>query len=178
MNILSEDFKLERYGVEARLVVEEDAEFILSLRTDTYHTRFIHSTDNNLEKQIEWIRQHKKMEILGREYYFIYSVNGEPFGLNRVHNIFEYYGTEGSWICKPKNDPQASLASYLILHDVMFEDLGLNLSIFDVRKENKKVWRTHKAFGARDIGESEKDYYYSIYKKDYFENRIKFLSFF
>ena len=65
---LNSDFYLTRYGVDTRLVVESDAEFILSLRTDTFLTRFIHSTENNLEKQIEWIRNYKEREKEGREY--------------------------------------------------------------------------------------------------------------
>lgn len=171
---LNSDFHLTRYGVDTRLVVESDAEFILSLRTNTFLTRFIHSTDNNLENQIEWIRKYKEREREGREYYFIYSKNDEPMGLSRVYNIFEYYGTGGSWLCKPNNGPKDSLATYLIMHDIMFQDLGLDLSIFDVRKENKKVWRLHESFGAKRIGESEIDYYFALFKNDYFENKKSF----
>ena len=178
MKKLPNDFNFTRYGVEVRLAEVTDAEFILSIRTDTYHTRFIHATENNLEKQEEWLQKYKEREAAGKEYYFIYSQDGVPFGMNRVHNIFDYYGTEGSWLCKPKNDPKASMASYMILHDIMFEDLDLDLSIFDVRKDNKKVWKTHKAFGAIDIGESEIDYYFSIFRKDYIKCRDKYISFF
>lgn len=174
MKKLNSDFHLDRYGIGTRLVVESDAEFILSLRTDTYHTRFIHPTDNNLEKQIEWIRRYKDRENEGREYYFIYTKDGEPMGLSRAYNIFEYYCTSGSWLCKPKNDPKDSFATYLIMHDVMFQDLELDLAIFDVRKENKKVWRLHESFGAMRIGESDIDYYFSLFKNDYFEKKKKY----
>ena len=176
MKKLSKSFSLARYGIDARLVEESDAEFILSLRTDTYHTRFIHSTENNLEKQIEWIKRYKEREKEGREYYFVYSKEGEQMGLSRVYNIFEYYGTSGSWLCKPNNDPQSSLATYLLMHDIMFQDIELNLSIFDVRKENKKVWRLHESFGAMRIGESDIDYYFSLFKDNYFEKKKNFES--
>lgn len=176
MNKLPYNFSLTRYGVDVRLVEESDAEFILSLRTDTYHTRYIHSTENNLDKQIEWIKKYKDREQEAREYYFIYSKDGEPMGLSRAYNIFDYYCSSGSWLCKPNNDPKASLATYLIMHDVMFEDLGLDLSIFDVRKDNKKVWRLHESFGAQRIGESDIDFYFTLFKKSYFENKKNFIS--
>ena len=177
MNIISEDFSLSRYGIDSRLVVESDAEFILSLRTDAYHTRFIHSTDNNLEKQIEWIKKYKEREKEGKEYYFIYSKDGEPMGLSRAYNIFEYYCSSGSWLCKPNNDPKDSLATYLMMHDVVFQNLGLDLTIFDGRKNNKKVWRLHESFGAKRIGESEIDFYFTLFKNDYFEKKRNFESF-
>jgi hypothetical protein len=175
---LPEDFHGERYGLSYRLVYDGDADFILSLRTDTWHTRFIHSTDNSMEKQLEWMRKYKQREFEGRDYYFIYFKDNEPVGVNRVYNIFEYYGTEGSWICKPKSEPNIALATYMILHDIMFEDLQLDLSIFDVRKENKKVQRMHKIFGAEIIGESDIDVYFSIFKNSYFEKRKQMVNYF
>lgn len=176
MKKLNSNFSIFRYGISARFVEESDAEFILSLRTDTYLTRFIHSTDNNLEKQKDWIRKYKEREKEGREYYFIYSKDGEPMGLSRAYNIFEYYCTAGSWLCKPNNDPKASLATYLLMHDVIFQDMGLDLTIFDVRRDNKKVWKLHESFGAVRIGESDIDYYFSLFKDDYFEKKKNFVS--
>lgn len=175
---LPSDFYGSKYGLTYRLVNEGDSDFILSLRTDTWHTRFIHSTDNSMSKQLEWMKEYKEREAQGRDYYFIYFLNGEPVGLNRVYNIYEYYGTEGSWICKPKSEPNTALATYMILHDIMFENLGLDLSIFDVRKDNKKVQRTHFLFGAQTIGESDIDVYFSIYRKTYFEKREQMIKYF
>lgn len=175
MKQLQSNFKLCKYGIEARLCEESDAEFILSIRTNAYYTRFIHPTENNLDKQIDWIRKYKKREAEGREYYFIYSKDNVPFGMSRIYNIYEYYGTSGSWLCKPNNDPKDSFATYLMMHDVMFGDIGLDLLVFDVRKENKKVWKMHESFGAMRIGESELDYYYSMFKDSYYNSRDKYL---
>ena len=169
--LLPSDFHGSKYGLTFRLVNEGDSEFILSLRTDAWHSRFIHPTDNNLERQIEWMKAYKEREKQGRDYYFIYFLKDQPIGVSRVYNIFEYYGTAGSWICKPNCEPNAVLGTYMLLHDIMFEDLGLDLSIFDVRKDNKKVQKTHKMFGAMVIGESDVDTYFSLFKNTYFENR-------
>ena len=175
---LPPNFKVCKYGIEARLCEIADAEFILSVRTDTHHTRFIHSTENDLNKQIEWIKKYKERESEGREYYFIFSKANNPFGMSRVYNIFEYYGTSGSWLCKPNNDPKDSIATYLLMHDIMFGEMGLDLLIFDVRKENKKVWRMHESFGALRIGESDLDFYFSLFKDTYYLKRDKYVELF
>ena len=179
MNVLlPSDFHGEKYGLTYRLVNESDAEYILSLRTDTWHTRFIHSTDNDLAKQIEWIRSYKQREREGREYYFIYFLNGKPIGVNRVYNIFEYYGTIGSWICNPDNEPETSLKTNVLLYDLIFEHVKLDITLFDVRKANKHVWKLHKMFGAEQVGESEIDYYFTLFKDNYLNKRENVLSMF
>ena len=45
---LSSDFNLDKYGLHVRLVNEDDAEFIVSLRTDPKLSRFIHDTGNDV----------------------------------------------------------------------------------------------------------------------------------
>ena len=99
--ILSDDFQLKKYGIEVRLVNEDDTQFILSLRADKWLTRFIHQTDDDEQKQREWIRKYKEREKAGKEYYFIYSKDGVPFGLNRIYSIHNGSFTSGSWLCVP-----------------------------------------------------------------------------
>lgn len=71
MNIFSKNFELERYGVKVRLVTEQDVSFILSLRTDKRLSRYLHKTDNDLVKQLEWMKAYKERERKGEDYYFI-----------------------------------------------------------------------------------------------------------
>ena len=168
---LRSDFKLESLGLSVRLVDESDVDYILSLRTNKHLTRFIHQTENDRDKQIEWIRSYKVREREGREYYFIYFLNDEPVGLNRIYNIFEYYGTIGSWICNPGNETEVSLATYILMFDLMFDHIKLDITIFDVRKVNKHVWKLHKMLGAQSVGESDIDYYFTLNKETYYKNR-------
>jgi len=171
MICLPSDFKYKDFGLEVRLVDERDVDYILSLRTNKNLTRFIHQTDNDREKQIEWIRSYKTRERDGREYYFIYLLNGKPVGLNRIYNIFEYYGTIGSWICNPDNEAEVSLATYILMFDLLFDHIKLDITIFDVRKENKHVWKLHKMLGVQSVGESDIDYYFTLNKETYYKNR-------
>jgi len=159
------------FGLDVRLVREEDAEFILSLRTDERLTKNIHRTENDLSKHLEWFRKYKIREQEGRDYYFIYLKNGKPIGLNRIYNIHEYYGTPGSWLCRSDNDSNVSLATYFFAREIQFQMLGLDLLVYDVRKANKKVWKMHKMLGAIQVGESDIDYYFTMNKADYYAKR-------
>ena len=176
MRKLPLDFEINSLGLSVRLVDERDVDYILSLRTNKTLSRFIHQTDNNRELQIEWIRNYKKRETEGREYYFIYLKDGKPVGLNRIYNIFEYYGTIGSWICNPDNEVEVSLKTYILMFDLLFEHIKLDITLFDVRKENKHVWKLHKMLGAMSVGESDIDYYFTLNKDTYYKNREKIIS--
>lgn len=175
---LPENFKLHSLGLEVRLVCEDDVDYILSLRTNKHLARFIHQTDGDRDKQIEWIQNYKGREREGREYYFIYFFKGEPVGLNRIYNIYDYYGTIGSWICNPSNETEVSLATYILMFDLMFDYIKLNITIFDVRKVNRHVWKLHKLLGAQSVGESDIDYYFTLNKETYYSKRNDIINLF
>ncbi len=178
LTTLPAGFQHNNYGLQVRLVTEADTDFVMKMRTDTFRTRFIHQTENDVQKHIEWFKKYKQREAEGRDYYFIYFKNGQPVGLNRIYNIFEYYGTIGSWICPADNEVETSMGTYFLMLDILFEHLNLDLSVFDVRKTNKHVWKLHKMVGAQPIGESDIDYYFALNKPTYFQNREKLLPLF
>lgn len=157
---LPPDFHIIKYGIDVRLVNEEDVRFILSLRADKWLTRFIHQTDNDEQKQREWLREYKKRESEGKEFYFIYSKEGIPFGLNRIYNIHNGSCTSGSWLCVPGTQVADSISTALINRDIMFGILGLKEDNFDVRKGNKKVQKFHIMTGSVKTGETELDILY------------------
>lgn len=173
---LPKDFTYHKYGLDVRLATEQDTDFIMSLRTDKNLSKFIHKTDSDIQKHLQWFAKYKQREAEGRDYYFIYFKDNKPVGVNRIYNIHEYYGTIGSWLCAPDNDVEVSMATNLILDDILFEVLELDLTIFDVRKANKHVWKMHKSLGAKQVGESEIDYYFVIFKNDYLILRENMLS--
>lgn len=171
MKKITEDFQLTKYGLNVRLVRQEDAAFIVALRTDPRLSKHIHATSDDIQQQIEWLKAYKQRENEGSDYYFIYSKDGEFVGVNRVYDIDGEYGTAGSWVCKQNTDPEVSVATLLILRDIMFELLELKFDKFDVRKGNKQVQRVHKMMGAKIIDESEIDYYFLLNRTDYMGNR-------
>lgn len=164
---LDSDFKFSRYGIDARLVQVDDAEFILGLRTNEKLSRHIHATSNDIEQQKSWMRSYKEREAKGEDYYFIYSFNGCDFAVNRIYDINTARGTGGSWLCQQGTEVEHSMATLLIMRDILFEVLDLDYDVFDVRKNNKIVQKTHLLLGAKKIGETELDYLYSLSKEDY-----------
>ncbi len=175
MKKLSTNFETDKYGLHVRLVNETDATFILSLRTDERLGKYLHTTDNDVAKQVEWITNYKQREKEGIDYYFLYTLNGKPIGVNRIYDITSESGTAGSWICKQDTPFEYSVATLLILRDVLFDILELPLDTFDVRKGNTHVQKTHKMMGAKQIGETELDYLYTLTKKDYLSARTELI---
>ena len=175
MKTLPSNFELDRYGLHVRLVREEDAEFILRLRTDEKLARYLHATDDNVEKQVEWIKQYKIREAAGEDYYFIYEKDGQTIGVNRIYDINydQEQATAGSWVCKAEG--MMSIYTIIILRDIMFDIMGAKCDCFDVRKGNKKVQRIHEMCGAQKVSEDEQNYYYCLTSEDYKQNKEQIL---
>lgn len=174
-NKLGKEFTLSKYGVDVRYVEEGDAQFILDLRTSPKHSRFLSATDNDLNKQIDWIREYKKREALENEYYFVFSMSHHPYAVSRIYNIRDKYCTGGSWACEEGTDMRLSVLSSIISRDIIFEHLQLEEDHFEVRKKNRQVQKLHELLGAVKIGEDEIEIKYILKKDVYFSNRDKVL---
>lgn len=165
--ILPTDYTIEKYGLKARFVVENDAEFIVKLRTDETLSKFIHFTDNDIEKQKEWIRNYKFREALGQEYYFIFFYNGEPIGLERIYNITQDAFTHGSLVFSPDSPIGSSVKADIITREVGFSILDKKTNLFDVSKGNNGVITYHQRYKPIKISEDEESYHYSLSKENF-----------
>lgn len=159
MNKLPDNFSLDRYGLHVRLVKEEDAEFIITLRTNSHNARYIHDTDTNIGLQKEWIRSYKLREYSGNEYYLLFEVDNQPQGVYRVYQRHDDWCVTGSWVFLPNAQKGASLKAMIITHELVFDDLG-HKSIHDVdgiHEDNKGVINVMKSIGGRFFGERIED---------------------
>ena len=173
---LPKNYEFEKYGITARLVREDDAEFIVKLRTNEKLARYIHSVDDNVNKQVEWIKEYKKRETKGLDYYFIFYKDGQPIVLNRLYDIdwghLTY--TSGSWVSVPGTDYEAVMTCSVIVLEIAFDVLGLLVDIYDVRKGNNQVLHFHrKILGAYEYGETELDYLFMLTKEAWLKSRLK-----
>jgi hypothetical protein len=140
-------FPVSRYGLNFRLVVEDDAEFIVGLRTNKKLSRYISSTDSSVQNQVNWIRNYKHREAEGKEYYILFEDgNKEKLGLVRLYKIEGKSFTAGSWLVSPDADEMVGIKSDLFLLVFSFEELKLEECFIDMRKENKKLVRYHSKF--------------------------------
>lgn len=172
-NRLEPDFTLDKYGLNVRLVNESDAEFIVELRTDERLSTFIHSTNNDVEEQKEWIRSYKIREQKGLDYYFIYTYNGQRMGVNRLYDISSEEFTGGSFIFKKKCPFEYPVLATLIQLDIAFNILNKNKANGDIRLGNKKVIKFHKLLNVEFTNQDELNQYY-IYSREVF-NKQKYI---
>lgn len=173
MNNLSENFEETLYGLQVRLVKEIDAEYIVGLRTDKKLSRFIHPTDNSVDKQVEWIKEYKKREKEGKEYYFIYLKDNQRIGVNRIYNIDGNRADTGSWLCSKGLQPYISIATLLSLMTIFFKKLKLEDYRFDIRKDNINVIKIHNLLSPKLINETELNYYYRLDESAFDANKFK-----
>lgn len=173
---LTSNFELNRYGIQCRFVNESDAEFIVSLRSDTRLGQFLHASDGNIKKQVEWTYEYKKREKEGIDYYFMFLVDGERIGVHRIYNINwdRLSFTYGSWICKAGIPIQHIALTDYITEEIAFDILGLKINLYDVRKGNNKVLRFHREIvNSIQYGETDLDYLFYMTEETRKNNQIK-----
>ena len=151
---LPENFELDRYGLHVRLVREEDAEFVVEMRTNPQNARFIHDTNPSIENQRAWIRQYMEREKEGEEYYFIFFDGNKPVGLYRLYSIHDLTYTGGSWICADNIPFEQAVATAVITREIAFEIIGFEYEDgFDgVHVDNKHVYKFNKMVGMHETG--------------------------
>lgn len=157
---------IEYKEIKLRLVEEEDAPFIVSIRNDEKKSRFISKTSSDIEVQRKWIIDYKTREEQKKEYYFIASdENQENFATYRIYKIDSGTPEIGSWVSKPeypniKNIVKVDIAvKNYVLNELQFDTIQ-----FEVRKKNTSVIAYHSIFQPKLIGDDEENNYYLLDK--------------
>ena len=165
---------IEGIYVNLREVEISDAAFILALRCDEKKSRFLNNTDNNLEKQIDYLKRYKSLD---NEWYFIIeNKKHEPLGTSRIYNVHDDKYTGGSWLMKDGSLPEETIEGAVLARDMAFNKLGFKIDCFDVRKANKRVVRFHKTSGAKIVGENDVDYFFEMTKDVWNKNKATLLN--
>ena len=164
---------IEKYNIKLQTVEEEDAKFIIALRTDVKRSRFISATNNDIEEQQAWIRNYKQREKQNTEYYFIASdENNEKFATYRVYNLEDNICEIGSWVSKSDyNNAVNAIKVDIIMKEFVYEVLGYNQLRFEVNKKNNSVVKYHQLFTPDIAMETEENYYFVLQKENFENNR-------
>jgi hypothetical protein len=166
---LPPDFELDRYGLHVRLVNENDAKFILKLRTDPTLNKYIHKTDEDVASQVAWIRKYKLRERDGIEFYFIFSYNGVEYGVDRLYKIHDKDFVSGSWLFLPLSPIGVSSLAGIITKEIAYDILNLENDFADIRKQNKSVIRYMMMFKPSIIREDAENIYLHFEKSKFNE---------
>lgn len=154
----------------ARLVNESDAEFINDIRNDKQLSRFISYVENDVYKQIEWIKKYKDREQYDLEYYYIIeNTCGRKFGTVRLYNFDNNKYENGSWVFLKNSPHNISIRSDIWVRELAFDSLGFEINKFEVRKKNKKVLLYHNLWNPKQINEDELNYYFELTKDKFYE---------
>ena len=152
----------------------DDAEFILSLRTDSEKNRFLSAGSGELAEQQAWLARYANAED---QAYFIIEYQNEPVGTVRLYDPQGESFCWGAWILKNTRPSQAAMESALMVYAYAVDHLGFKSAHFDVRKGNEKVWQFHERFGARRVEETAKDHLYRLDFEAVAASRVRYQRF-
>ncbi len=172
---IDSNFTLERYGLFVRLVNESDAKTIIELRSDP-RARFMNPVFEDIDKQIGWIKNYKKREQAGLDYYFIYYQNGLPVGLNRIYNVQKDSFIGGSLVFRNDCEFELPMLATLISLHIGFEILDKSVSFGNIKKDNTRAIKFNRLLGSDLIYEDETEVFLVLTKKIYLFVRDKFES--
>lgn len=170
-------FPFYKYGYLFKLVEIEDAEFILRLRNNPELSAHLSETSTKIELQKEWIKEYKKRERRGIEYYIICidPKTNRKLGLNRIYNITSSEFEVGSWLYEPNLEISTSIIGDIIARSFGFEFLNVDICVFNVRKENKSVLRYHLGYKPEIVNEDEKNIFFKLSEEAFKFQKYKLL---
>ncbi len=169
------NFELNKYGLYVRLVNESDAEFIINLRNEK-RARFLNKISSDIDNQKEWIKEYKKRELAGVDYYFIYYKGEKPVGVHRIHNIQNDSFIGGSLVFRSDCDFDTPFLATLISFYVGFEVLDKSVSFGNIHKDNRKAIKYNRLLQSDFIYEDETEVFLVLSKKIYLKVKDKFES--
>lgn len=160
-------------NIELREVEVEDAEFIISLRTDTNLNRYLSPVLPDVQLQRNWILDCKSK--FDQAYFIVQTKKEEPqpIGTVRLYDPTGKGFTWGSWILSNEAPTFAAIESALIVYDYGFNVLGFDTAHFEVLQGNPSI-TFHPRLGARVISEDERAKYFSLAKEDYLRAKPRY----
>ncbi|MGL5053355.1 MAG: GNAT family N-acetyltransferase [Cetobacterium sp.] len=154
--------------INLRLVIMNDAQFILNLRIDKDIIKFISSTSTSLIDQKKWIRNYLTREKKKKEYYFIIETkDSKPCGTVRIYKINDKK-KECTWGSFILNSIRPDGSSYEVISSTLnyaFNTLNMKKVFLDVKKENKKAIYIYEKSGFKRFSEDLENCYYEMRKK-------------
>ncbi|MDP1622520.1 MAG: GNAT family N-acetyltransferase [Bacteroidales bacterium] len=168
---------IEKYGIILRTVEEDDAEFIVRLRTSERLGRYISMTSSDIEKQKDWIREYLVREKEGREYYFLcVDRNGNRFGTYRIYNIQRDSFVCGSWVFDESAPKDYAIKTEILAKEFAFEKTDADYFYGENRKDNKKVNRYNLSYHPELTGFDDLNYYYKFTRVNFEKTSTKLLA--
>lgn len=134
----------------------DDAEFILSLRTDPVKSRYLSTVSPDVQSQRDWLKAYRAGT---GQAYFIICHQDSAIGTIRLYDAKGESFCWGSWILVDDRPRQAAVESFLMIFSYAVDHLGFRESHFDVRRGNTRARSFYQWMGAESTGSSGEDIY-------------------
>lgn len=146
-------FRSEGEAFRLRPICDEDAEFVVALRTRDERARFLNRISLSTESQLKWLSAYYQRE---NDYYFVIERRGDasPEGLISLYDVNSQarQAEWGRWIVAPTS--LSAVESVVLLMDFAFGTLSLSGVYSHTIAENTAVNSFHDSCGFRR-GESQ-----------------------
>ena len=162
---------IEGKYVNLREVQIEDAAFILKLRTEGKGVCFLHKTDPDINKQIQYLKRYKTLD---NEWYFIVEdkKTHKPLGCISAYEIDENSARTGRWVMSPESTIQQSLESDLLIKLFVYYTLEKDYVKSDTRHSNRNILNFFKLWNY-EVVSSDDELVYTVLSKETFEKQRK-----
>ena len=146
--------------INLRNANESDSEFVLKLRLNPKLSKYLNPTSPHLKDQLHYFSRYKN--DTSSAYFIIEDKNNNKIGTVRIYNQISSSFEAGSWIMDEGVPIFFSFESALIVYIYALDYLNFEKAHFEVRKENRSVWKFHLMCGAKIVDEDELSYYFSL----------------
>jgi RimJ/RimL family protein N-acetyltransferase len=168
---LRHDIQIEGKNFRLRPVTIGDSEFIIQLRSDPRRSRFIHPTSPRISDQHEWLQRYFER---GGDFYFLVE-RAKTFESEGTIAIYDVDETKrcaewGRWVLIPGS--AAAVESAVLIYQVAFSVLNLDMVYCHTVVENSEVVRFHQTYGLTTVATLTNYYDFEGRKCDAFEQQI------
>lgn len=139
---------------------EEDAPFILSLRTDARKSQHLSQVSDDVEAQVSWLKKYSRSE--SEAYFIIQNLARQNLGTVRLYDAQADSFCWGSWILSDAAPTSAAIESSLMVYSYAITHLGFSRAHFQVNIGNERVWSFHERFGAIRVATDATQYHYEL----------------
>ncbi len=140
------DLFMEGYAFRLRPISDDDAAFVVGLRSDQELNRYLHASAHRVEDQLAWLARYYEA---AESFYFVVerSANGMPEGTIGLYDVDRSAGTGewGRWILR--SGSLAAVESAYLIYRIAFERLGLSSVYCRTVAENEQVVSFHDSCG-------------------------------
>lgn len=168
---MQHDFFIEGIAFRLRPVTDADAAFILSLRTDSSKSKYIHKVSGQITDQLEWLKKYYKRE---GDYYFIIE-NKKNFNSEGVISLYDIErstlsGEWGRWIISPGS--LSAVESAWLIYKLAFDVLNLKEVYCRTVADNSSVVSFHDSCGIENKKKLPNFFELNNHRVDAVEHRV------